>query len=602
MHRTKLMSTLGAFLLGLSVAAVPGAAPATAVATPHAASLAISVGPGEDRQISVPASWWTYNGVSAATVSSLLSSNGARLTDIKVESTTPTFTVTMVKNSGAYASGWWWYYGLTATQVVNTANANNARPTVVHGYNTASGPRFAVIMISNTGANAEAWSFYYGTPSYLAGKITSSNKMVSFGRIQGTSYYTAVFGSNTSTNATGWWWYFGKSMAQLSSLANTNHARLVDLDRNNSTGTYNGLMYSNSGTRWKWYTGYSATGLVNKALQDGQRLMDVSPYYVSGNKRFAAIGTNNLNALGSKLQSQIAPKLDSGAWGFYLRQVSGGQLAGLLQSNKFEPASALKVLYHFKSIDAQEGGVLDSASVTYHYNTADPTNAGICPDNYATTLTTNLKNADQQMMWNSDNRMTRGILEKYGKPAMLSQASTLGMTSTAINHNIGCPTAATHNWTSLTDLGKLYENFQLGSIITTATWKANFRSRMLNQSNFNGFKNTICPVVQQEASKLGKSATVATNFCNKMTWIAKGGSYQYGGAFPYTVDWSSFSLTGVPFKARGVIVSKYFSYGHWINNVQLNSSAEKTSVSTALATLYPAALRPQIKAALQSGW
>jgi hypothetical protein len=36
--------------------------------------------------------------------------------------------------------------------------------------------------------------------------------------------------------------------------------------------------------------------------------------------------------------------------------------------------------------------------------------------------------------------MTRGILERYTKASILSYASSLGLTSTQINHNIGCGT------------------------------------------------------------------------------------------------------------------------------------------------------------------
>jgi len=585
-------------MLGIAVA-VAGAASLVPAATPASAA----VGPGEDRQISSPAGWWTYTGVDASFVSSQLSANGARLTDIKVEGGSPLkFTVTMVRNTGAYGSAWWWYYGQTASQVVSTGNANNARPIAIHGYNTADGVRFATVYVSNTGANAEPWSFYYGTPSYI-GSQTAGKRMVSFGRIQGTSYYTALFGTNSGTDATGWWWYYGQSTSQLQSLATANGARLVDLDRNNDTGTYNAIMYKNTGgPKWRFYNGYSASGLVNKALQDGQRLFDVTPYYVGASKYFAAVGVNNLNALESKLDSQIAGKLDSGSHGFYFKQVGGSQQAGLLSTRQFEPASSLKVLYHLKSIDAEEGGTTtDATSITYHYkNLADPADGNICPDQYATTTTTNLKNADQQMMWNSDNRMTRGILEKYGKSAMLSLASSIGMTGTSINHNIGCATP--HNYTTLYDLGRVYESFQNGSVVSNATWRANFRSRMLNQGNFSGFKTAICPVVQQEAASLGKSSTVATNFCDAMNWIAKGGSYQYGGSYPYTVDWSGANLTGVPFKSGGVVSPKYFTFGYFVNGLQLNSDTEKNSVSTALGTLYPEALRPQIRAALLSGW
>ena len=112
---------------------------------------------------------------------------------------------------------------------------------------------------------------------------------------------------------------------------------------------------------------------------------------------------------------------------------------------------------------------------------------------------------------------------------MLAEAAHLGMTHTAINHNIGCPTSATHNYTSLSDLANLYSAYQQGSDITVAKWRNAFRNRMLNEANYPSAVNTICTIVKQEASSLGKSTATANSFCNKITWIAKGGSYQYGG-------------------------------------------------------------------------
>ena len=68
-----------------------------------------------DQSTTINTAWWTYAGVTATQVGSLLSANSARLTQIRVENPVgPVFDVTMVSNSGAYASGWWWYYGLTA--------------------------------------------------------------------------------------------------------------------------------------------------------------------------------------------------------------------------------------------------------------------------------------------------------------------------------------------------------------------------------------------------------------------------------------------------------------------------------------------------------
>jgi hypothetical protein len=313
--------------------------------------------------------------------------------------------------------------------------------------------------------------------------------------------------------------------------------------------------------------------------------------------------TDDLNSLSDKLFAIISPKVDSGKYGFYLKQVGSGTIAGLLQASQYEPASALKVLYHAKSIHEESlGNTFDNTSITYHFNNlADPKDGNICPDNFGSTTTTNLKNADTKMMQNSDNRMTRGILERYGKFNTLLYGSSLGLTQTVINHNIGCPTDSTHNRTTLVDLGKVYEAFQNGTVTTNASWRTQFASRMLNQSNFGGFKSTICPIVQQEATSLGKSAAVATNFCNAMTWIAKGGSYQYGGSFPYTVSLDGLSLTGVPYKRGAVISPRFFIFGEYIDGTQINSQSELDSVNAARGNLFPEALRPYIRGAL-TGW
>src|SRR5262245_60874810 len=73
--------------------AVVGAVPAKA-----------AIGAADDRQLTNPTGWATYTGVSPSTITSLLNTNHARLTDIQAESSS-TFTVVMVANSGAYAVG-----------------------------------------------------------------------------------------------------------------------------------------------------------------------------------------------------------------------------------------------------------------------------------------------------------------------------------------------------------------------------------------------------------------------------------------------------------------------------------------------------------------
>lgn len=574
-----------------------------AVAVSVAGSASAATGAADDRQLTTPTAWWTYTGVTGVTLSSLLSTNHARLTSLQVDDpSVPTFTAVMVGNSGAYASGWWWYYNATQAQVSSLLSTNNARLISAQAYATGAGTRYAVVMVSNTGGNAKAWWWYIGTTSQLSTALSTNHaRMIEVTPMPGsTTTYLGIMVDNTATNATAWWWYVHASVASISSSLSTNHARLVDLSRNDD-GTYNVVMYGGSSPRWYWYVGQDPATAVTRAGQQGERIIDAWSYVISGVRYYSVIETRNTNALSEKLWNIIGPTVDSGKYGFYLQQVGGPTVAGVGQSVQYEPASALKVLYHAKSIHVESlGNAHDTDSITYHYDPANPGNQGICPDNFASTSTTNLKNADQQMMWNSDNRMTRGIVEKYTKTAMVNYAASLGMTSTVINHNIGCPTSTTHNLTTLVDLGKVYSAFQNGTVTGNSTWKAQFRSRMLNESNYSGFRSSICPIVNQEAAALGKSQATATAFCNAMNWISKGGSYQYGGSLPYQVSWDGVSLTGVPFKSSGTIAARYFVFGEYVDGTTINSTAEANSINAARSKEYQEALRGQIHAALKT--
>ncbi len=586
MRRT--LAALGAAVaLAVQVLVVTGTTPAAAY-----------VGPGDDRQKATPTGWWWYTNVDASYINSKITANNARLTDISVFSASPLrFTVTMVSNTGSYATPLWWYYGVTAGTAQQYAVNNQARITVAKAYNTSSGIRYVVLMVKNTGAYAEAWWWYYGSVSYLSSKLSANQaRLVGLSqRPDGT--YLGVMARNTGNDATGWWWYVNATTTYISQKLAANKARIVDLNRN-ANGTWNVVMYSNpAGTYWWWYVGQSVGLLHDRALQLGARIIDVQPYVVNGVVYYAGVFVNNLDALSTKLREILRPKIPTGHYGFEMKLVGGPMYAGLQPTRQFEPASSLKVLYHLHSIRAQQAGTkLNSEPIVYHYkNLSDPNDKNICPADADPTTTTNLQNADTLMMQQSDNRMTRGILEEYGKPAILSTAtSTVGTVGTAINHNIGC--GSPHNYTTLEDLRKIYEGVQNKTLVTdTDGWNATFKSRMLNQSNTGWRSNTFCPVAQAEGASLGKSSSTITAFCNAATYYSKGGSYGYADG---TVSWSSGSMTGIPFKSGGVLAPKFYYYGDWVDGTKITSDAMKTAISGARTQAYREALRSSIRSAL----
>jgi hypothetical protein len=560
------------------------------------------VGPADDRQISTPTNWWTYRGLTASQVKSYLSANSARLTGIQVESSTPTFTVTMIANSSPYKVDSWWYSGLTEAQVNDQLAAHLARPISMSAYSTSSGVRYAVVMVSNSAGSHKASWWYHGSATFIAQQLTAhSARLIELSPFPGGGF-VALMVDNTGTNATHWWWYHGISAANVTADLSSHSARLVDLSRTKS-GKFNAVMYRDTKTRWYWFRDLSAAAAVNRAAQLGERIIDVTSYSISGTKYLAVVMTENLDATSRQLFTVISPHVDSGAYGFSLKRVGGSTLAGLEQTKQFEPAGALALLYHAKSIHQESSGLTtDGTIITYRYNNlADPNDGQICPDDFPTTTTTNLKNADTLMMQRGDYRMARGILEKYTKTAILTYAQTLGLNSTVINRSIGCPASGTPNTSTLVDLGKVYEAFGNGTVTTDGTWQGQFRSRMLNQANdATKFQSLFCRVVNQEASKLGKSAATATAFCNAATWIATDGSYQYAAGWPSAVSRTQVSLTSVPYKKNGTLAPRSFAFGTFVDGTTVNSQQESDGIDAAQTQLYRSAFRPLISAALKT--
>jgi hypothetical protein len=132
-----------------------------------------------DTSVRAATSFWWYHDVTAAQINTAVSANNARITEIDVQDpTTPTFTVSMVANTGPYASGWWWYFGQTVAQVSATLSTNNARLLSVSPYQTSGGLRFAVVEVPNTGGQGRAWWWYVGeSVSSVASHVAATTRV-----------------------------------------------------------------------------------------------------------------------------------------------------------------------------------------------------------------------------------------------------------------------------------------------------------------------------------------------------------------------------------------------------------------------------------------
>jgi hypothetical protein len=238
----------------------------------------------DDNENSTPTAWWIYTGQTLHDIGSTVASRNARIVDISADDPPSNrFTVTYVQNTASYAKQWWWYVGIDAAELAKNLSANNARLTALHAYDAGDGLRFAAAMISNTGADARAWWYYYGKSTADIASLTRANnarltRLRSY-TSNGHTVYAVIMIANTGAGAKGWWWYFHESPQAIAEAISSNNARLLDLTPADG-GNFNVVMESCSSgcPAWWWYYGLDADGVLAKAQADGARVLAASVY------------------------------------------------------------------------------------------------------------------------------------------------------------------------------------------------------------------------------------------------------------------------------------------------------------------------------------
>jgi CubicO group peptidase (beta-lactamase class C family) len=236
--------------------------------------------------------WWWYYGQTPAQISSLLSTNNARLVSLRVHSTSPLLLdVAMVHNTGTFAKTWWWYYGLSEQQVNDYATANNARTINIEPYVVNGTTYFAVVMLHNVGADYSDWWWYYGqTPAQIRFLLSTNNARLIDLRQYDNGHYAVVMISNTGSNQSGWWWYDNITASQISNYITANEAYLISLDPNPGLNTFNVVMNANPGgfSTW-WYYGENAAEVARLVNANKARIFDLKSYTVNNIELFAVL-------------------------------------------------------------------------------------------------------------------------------------------------------------------------------------------------------------------------------------------------------------------------------------------------------------------------
>lgn len=591
-----------------------------------------------DLSINVPTGWWFYTGITEAQVNSLLATNGARLTDIEVQSVSagvPRFTVRMVRNSGSYAAvgGWWWYYGLTAAQVATYINANSARLIDLEPYAIGGGQiRFAVVMVRNTGTAARTWWWYHGVSSAFIGSNLTGRRLIdldSYGT-GANKRYTAVMIANTGADNEAWQWWLNQTPASIGTKVGAFNGRVVKLDRQ-ADGTYNFIQVRNTGTEatawWYWFGFTSPTALLNYANQLAVRPVDIVTYLNgAGQRRWDAAFIDNANASTRRMRAEFGKTfLDAnnnptrGIFEAYLKQVGGSVKVNLNGSRRAETASSMKSLHLLHSMRRIAAGTdtLGSAFTWYEYDPAKGKDA--CPDPALETAANrrtnyNFETGLDQMMSISDNRTTRGTVIRYGGFAPFNTtAAAAGLTGTTLRHNIGCSyrdpatnlySTTRRNDTTAADLARIYEGVWNSTLLSNTN---SARTEFLESANpSTGASTSLRAIISQEATKLGKSSTIATQFGNLVKTWGKGGSY--GTCLPSATSTcgqkvivrSGTGLISLPIKVGGATQYRTYSFARLISDVPVSdwSSATATSYVNAYGAASNELYRDEIRAAL----
>lgn len=255
--------------------------------------------------------------------------------------------------------------------------------------------------------------------------------------------------------------------------------------------------------------------------------------------------------------------------GVYLKRVGGDVLVASNENAKFEPASTIKALHLYHAFrEIERGAATLNEMVTLPGSDFCVANQ----DNDPYTRET-MRETLRRMMRSSDNSATEAIRRRFGKASLRTTAATLGMSHTELKHNLGCgwaPEMGGHNWTTLVDLGRLFENVAAGNPFPN------------NQAAFNDtIQNWVFPewidIVDQEARRLeaeqpGRlSAAEIQTFKNGMKNYFKPGGYEGpdqdgGGRSFWGVYTSLAGLLILPARRNNVIEERKFCHGVFVSN------------------------------------
>jgi hypothetical protein len=499
-----------------------------------------------------------YWAQSTGSIASALAMNNKRIIDLElVNALTGTFSAVVVNNSGATAApGWSWSTGLTFQGLVDWQANNGLRPIDVDQYDTAAGTRYSVVAVPNSGNNHQS----------------------------------------------GWWWLFNVTDGQVTGALTTNSARLIDIDiASTNPLRFNAVMVSeNPGGGW-WHPGLTPAQVNDFVNQNAARLTCLQRYTNSnGDVVFAVAGVDNANAQTRRIRDLMASETN-GFRGAYLRRVNGPTLVALDIARTIEPASMIKILHGAYAVDRCAANQDDLDGNIF---IRDRCNNNECPDNSQCNAGNELlRIAIEEMLEQSDNNRTMEIELRYGRTNLNNYAALLGLSSTRINHRLGCGWYdQPRNEFSLEDAGLLYEYITDGTLFN-ATFEEELREMM---NDYSGDSAVLEAMIDQERVGTDMTNAEVAAFKDLVRAMEKGGSYGWptssGASTSYQQrtggGWATF-----PHKTfllgTWVTVQREYVLGAYVNDAVTGLPGAQPNPNIAYTAFWEL-LREPIREALES--
>lgn len=543
-----------------------------------------------------PWSWRT--GSSVSSINSLLNA-GYRMVDVELNTNAAgitSFGGSFVENSGDYGKAWWWYYGVTSTQVNTFLSQNNARLIDAEPYLENGLLRFAVVMISNTGADQaiSGWEpFLTGTglTNWLSNNPNRRIIDVQTYQYLGAERYAITWVQNTGNQQSGWWIYANVTPGDISQFLNQNNARLIDLEHNADPNRMTCIMVPNDGNSWYWFYNLQQQDLGDVARQHGVRMIDIERYSNSlGQTRYSFIGRRNENDLTTLANGNMRSYLPIGASsGLFLRRVGDASTvqASLHESEGFEPASLMKTVHHFVACDRIANGIDSFQSLIIEnqgLNGTCPTGTNPVGRSYRSVL--------RSMMEQSSNTATEAVRARYGTAFIENRAAAFGATGVQLNHTLGCLCGQPRNSVSLSSLYQLHDSVADGAL---GNVRSDFYELMSNGSNFGFGSFDTAQILDDELAASSLSAGEEAAFRAELQFAFKGGSYTCIFGFDREYHRSRGGYMSLPFRVGCEIRAAEYFLGAWVNDATSSSSANE-AVGAGIATLF----RDQLRAAIDS--